>query len=77
MGESVWLSVEQIRKRERIRRQAVLSAMASGALPHERRGRVRYALLSDVQEWERGRLTFQKPGPITTTKVHAALADLL
>jgi len=53
----VWLSVEQIRKRERMRRERVITAMESGELPFERRGRVRYARLSDVIEWGARRLS--------------------
>ena len=34
-----WLSVEQIRKMERMRRETVLAAMRSGELPFEQRGR--------------------------------------
>lgn len=51
-----WLSVEQIRKMQRMRRQTVLSAMESGELPYERRGRICYARLSDVLLWEERRL---------------------
>lgn len=51
-----WLSVEQIRKMQRMRRQAVIRAMEAGDLPHERRGRIRYARLSDVIAWEERRL---------------------
>lgn len=52
----IWLSVEQIRKRERCRRQKVIDAMKSGLLPFEQRGRIRYARLSDVVAWEESRL---------------------
>lgn len=52
----VWLSVEQIRKRERMRRERVIAAMEAGQLPFERRGRIRYARLSDVVAWEKRRL---------------------
>jgi len=51
-----WLSLEQIRKMQRMRRETVISAMESGELPYERRGRVRYARLSDVLLWEERRL---------------------
>lgn len=51
-----WLSVEQIRKMQRMRRQSVLRAMLSGELPFERRGRICYARLSDVLLWEERRL---------------------
>ncbi|UYV12363.1 MAG: hypothetical protein NCW75_13825 [Phycisphaera sp.] len=53
----VWLSVEQIRKRERMRRERVIEAMEADELPFERRGRVRYARLSDVIEWGERRLS--------------------
>ena len=51
-----WLSVEQIRKLQRCRRERVIEAMESGNLPFERRGRIRYARLSDVIAWEEARL---------------------
>lgn len=51
-----WLSVEQIRKMQRMRRQTVQLAMMSGELPYERRGRICYARLSDVLVWEEKRL---------------------
>jgi hypothetical protein len=51
-----WLSAEQIRKRERCRRQSVLDAMNCGQLPYEQRGRVRYARTVDVERWELDRL---------------------
>ncbi|MBI1827314.1 MAG: hypothetical protein HY287_03935 [Planctomycetes bacterium] len=51
-----WLSLEQIRKMQRMRRQTVLEAMLSGELPYEQRGRIRYARLSDVLIWEEKRL---------------------
>lgn len=51
-----WLSVEQIRKMQRMRRQTVHKAMLSGELPYERRGRICYARLSDVLVWEERRL---------------------
>ena len=47
-----WLSVNQIRKMQRMRRKTVICAMESGELPFERRGRIRYARLADVQAWE-------------------------
>lgn len=51
-----WLSVDQIRKMERMRRETVIEAMESGELPYEQRGRIRYARLSDVLLWEERRL---------------------
>ena len=52
-----WLSVEQIRKMQRMRRTTVIAAMEAGVLPFERRGRIRYARLSDVLVWEESRLS--------------------
>ena len=52
-----WLSVEQIRKMQRMRRQTVQLAMLCGELPYERRGRICYARLSDVLVWEEKRLS--------------------
>ena len=51
-----WLSLEQIRKMQRMRRTTVIAAMESGELPFERRGRIRYARLCDVLLWEQRRL---------------------
>jgi len=51
-----WLSVDQIRRLQRCRRQFVVDAMETGELPYERRGRIRYARLSDVLAWEERRL---------------------
>lgn len=70
----VWLSVEQIRKRERMRRERVIAAMQSGELPFERRGRVRYARLSDVIEWGERRLNTAEARNQT---VRSDLVDLL
>ncbi len=53
---SRWLTVNEIRKMERMRREIVIEAMESGELPFEQRGRVRYARLSDVLLWEERRL---------------------
>lgn len=53
---SHWLSVNQIRRMQRMRRQTVIDAMDSGELPFEQRGRIRYARLSDVLLWEERRL---------------------
>ena len=49
---SHWLSVDQIRKMQRMRRERVIEAMENGELPFERRGRIRYARLTDVIAWE-------------------------
>lgn len=51
-----WLTVEQIRKMQRCRRERVVEAMLRGELPFEQRGRIRYARLSDVIRWEEKRL---------------------
>ena len=69
-----WLSVEQIRKMQRMRRQTVQLAMMSGELPYERRGRICYARLSDVLVWEEKRLR----GDMTPSRRRIApeLADL-
>lgn len=71
----MWLSVEQIRKMQRMRRQRVIDAMNAGELPFEQRGRVRYARLSDVRAWEHARLRgTPEPRP---ARIHADFADLL
>lgn len=70
----VWLSVEQIRKRERMRRERVVEAMEAGELPYERRGRVRYARLSDVIAWQERRLRVAEP---TRQTIRNDLDDLL
>ena len=54
-----WLSVEEVRKLQRMRRETVVEAIRSGELPFERRGRVCYIRLSDVIAWEEKRL---RPG---------------
>jgi len=48
-----WLTVEQIRKQQRMRRERVIEAMLSGELPYEQRGRIRYARVCDVEVWNR------------------------
>ena len=70
----VWLSVEQIRKRERMRRERVIEAMEAGDLPYERRGRIRYARLSDIIAWEERRLNIAEP---KIRKIRSDLHDLL
>ncbi len=70
-----WLSVNEIRKLQRMRRETVVAAMESGELPFERRGRIRYARLSDVIAWEERRLS--QPGALSTYPIHPDLADLL
>lgn len=69
-----WLSVEQIRKMQRMRRETVLDAMLSGELPFEQRGRIRYARLTDVFAWEERRLARDEE-PVRGL-VHPDLADL-
>lgn len=69
-----WLSLEQIRKMQRMRRQAVITAMESGELPYERRGRIRYARLSDVLLWEERRLAGEAPPSMH--RIDPDLADL-
>ena len=62
-----WLTTDQIRKRQRCRREAVLAAMDSGALPFEQRGRARYARLVDVERWEASRVAGK---PTTRVLIH-------
>ncbi len=52
-----WLTAEDIRNLQRMRRQVVVNAMLSGELPYEQCGRIRYARLSDVEAWEESRLS--------------------
>lgn len=73
VGKPRWLSVEQIRKQQRMRHQTVVAAMLSGQLPYEQRGRVRYARVQDVEAWEQSRLAGGEP---SKTTVHSALAGL-
>ncbi|MCA9305057.1 MAG: helix-turn-helix domain-containing protein [Phycisphaerales bacterium] len=72
---TIWLTVEQIRKMQRMRRERVIEAMEAGVLPYERRGRIRYARLSDVRAWEEHRLT-RRPDAAPRS-VHPGLIDLL
>lgn len=60
---------------QRMRRETVVAAMESGELPFERRGRIRYARLSDVIAWEERRLS--QPVALSTYPIHPELADLL
>ena len=55
-----WLTVEEIRKQQRMRREAVVAAMLAGELPYEQRGRIRYARITDIQAWENSRLSREK-----------------
>ena len=52
-----WMTVEQIRKQQRMRRERVVEAMLCGELAFEQRGRIRYARACDVEAWEQRRLT--------------------
>ncbi len=68
-----WLTVDQIRKQQRMRREKVVAAMLSGELPYEQRGRIRYARVSDVEAWEQSRL--RRSAPTEGGLVHPDLAD--
>ncbi len=70
-----WLSVEQVRKMQRMRRETVINAMLSGELPYEQRGRIRYIRLSDVLAWEERR-TRRQPEP-QMLPVHPDLVQFL
>ncbi len=72
---SHWLSVEQIRKLQRMRRQTVIAAMEAGELPYERRGRIRYARLADVLAWEERRLAHT--ATVSRRPIDPFLHDLL
>ena len=71
-----WLTVEQIRKQQRMRRERVLEAMLSGELPYEQRGRIRYARVCDVQAWEERRLTVP-PVAWSTRLISPEFAELV
>jgi hypothetical protein len=69
-----WLTVEDIRKQQRMRRETVIAAMLAGELPFEQRGRIRYARVTDVKAWEESRVLRDK----SSTKrllVHPELAE--
>lgn len=68
-----WLTVEDIRKQQRMRREAVVAAMLAGELPFEQRGRIRYARVSDVEAWEESRLSREKS--LKHLLVHPDLAE--
>jgi len=72
---SRWLSVEQIRKMQRMRRETVVSAMLEGELPYEQRGRIRYARFADVLAWEERRLN-PESAP-SRMRIAPELADLV
>ncbi len=73
LGKVRWLSVEQIRKQQRMRRETVVEAMLAGQLPFEQRGRIRYARVQDVEAWEQSRLAKRQS---SKTRLHPALAGL-
>ncbi len=72
---SRWLSVDQIRKMQRMRRETVVSAMLEGELPYEQRGRIRYARFADVLAWEERRLN-PESAP-SRMRIAPELADLV
>tara|TARA_R110002073_G_scaffold1715_3_gene12472 strand:+ start:230691 stop:231020 length:330 start_codon:yes stop_codon:yes gene_type:complete len=72
---SRWLSVEQIRKMQRMRRETVVAAMLDGELPYEQRGRIRYARFADVLAWEERRLN-PESAP-SRMRIAPELADLV
>ena len=73
LGKVRWLSVEQIRKQQRMRRETVVEAMLAGQLPYEQRGHIRYARVQDVEVWEQSRLAKGQP---SKTTLHPALSGL-
>lgn len=68
-----WLTVEEIRIQQRMRREAVVAAMLAGELPFEQRGRIRYARVSDIEAWEAKRVNRGRKG--TPLLVHPDLAE--
>ena len=68
-----WLTVEDIRKQQRMRRDAVVAAMLAGELPFEQRGRIRYARVTDVLAWEESRLSRDRSTKLLL--VHPDLAE--
>lgn len=72
---SQWLSVNQIRKQQRMRRETVVTAVLSGELPFEQRGRIRHARLSDVSAWDERRLS--KPPEAREVWIHPDLREFL
>lgn len=72
-GGVAWLSVDQIRRRVRVRREAVLAIMDAGDLRFETRGRARYARLSDVEAWEERRAA---GAPTSSFAIDPALSGL-
>jgi hypothetical protein len=72
---SRWLSVEQIRIQQRMRRETVVAAMLAGHLPFEQRGRIRYARVSDVEAWERSRIA--RDSEPAAVLIHPDLVNLV
>ena len=70
-----WLTVEDIRKQQRMRREAVIAAMLAGLLPYEQRGRIRYARVSDVEAWEKSRLENKPNSNPRRMLIHPDLAE--
>jgi len=70
-----WLSLEQVRKMQRMRRETVVMAMNNGELPFEQRGRIRYVRLTDVMAWEEKR-TKPTAKPVRSL-LHPDLASLV
>ncbi len=70
-----WLTVNQIRKQQRICRETVVAAMLNGELPYEQRGRIRYARVTDVEAWEERRL--QKPPTARPVYIHPDLLEFV
>ncbi len=73
MPEYRWLTVEDIRKEQRMRRETVIAAMLAGEIPYEQRGRIRYARRCNVEAWELSRLN-QSPKP-RKFLIHPDLAE--
>ena len=73
--EPRWLSVNQIRKQQRMRRETVVAAMLNGELPFEQRGRIRYARTSDVRAWEERRL--KRPPEARKVCIHPDLLEFV
>jgi len=67
--------VEDIRKQQRMRREAVIEAMLAGVLPYEQRGRIRYARVSDVEAWEKSRLRKKSNSDPRRMLIHPDLAE--
>ena len=69
------MTVEEIRKQQRMRREAVVAAMLAGVLPYEQRGRVRYARVCDVEAWEKSRLNDKSNCDPRRMLIHPDLAE--